>query len=110
MFTTWTYKRALCMTRVYIAAKTVFALMVSVWCVRVGHSSRAQCTKSVHPLVLSVFFCFAFLKEPFGLALVKTPILLFDLTLIDCTVQHTPPAVHYPSDKGEALSRHSGEI
>ena len=46
------------MTRVYIAAKTVFALIISVWCVRVGHSSRAQCTENVHPLVLSVFFTF----------------------------------------------------
>ena len=44
------------MTRVYIAAKTVFARMFSVWCVRVGHSSRAQCTENVHPLVLSVLF------------------------------------------------------
>ena len=44
------------MTGVYIATKRVFALMVSVWCVRVGRSSRAQCTKNVHPLVLSVFF------------------------------------------------------
>ena len=45
-------------TRVYIATKKAFALMVNVWCVRVGHFSRAQCTKNVHPLVLSVFLLF----------------------------------------------------
>ena len=44
------------MTCVYIATKMVFVLMVSVWCVRVGHSSRAQCAKNVNALVLSVFF------------------------------------------------------
>ena len=44
------------MALVCIAAKTAFALVVSVWCVRVGHSSRAQCAKNVNALVLSVFF------------------------------------------------------
>ena len=33
------------MARVHIATKKVFALMFSVWCVRVVPSSRAQCTK-----------------------------------------------------------------
>ena len=51
------------MTGVYIATKSVFALMVSVWCVRVGHSSRAQCTKNVHPLVFSVCFFEFFFKN-----------------------------------------------
>ena len=41
--TIWTYKRALCMRHMYIATKSVFALITSVWCVCVGHSSRAQC-------------------------------------------------------------------
>ena len=40
-----------------------FALVVSVRCVRVGYSSRAQCTKNVHPLVLSVFFIFVFFSK-----------------------------------------------
>ena len=44
------------MARVYIATKRVFALMFSVWCVRVVPFSRALCTKNGHPLVLSVFF------------------------------------------------------
>ena len=48
------------MTGVYIATKKVFALMVSVWCACVRHSSRAQRTKNVHPLVLSVFLTFLF--------------------------------------------------
>ena len=52
------------MTGVYIATKRVFALMVSVWCVHVGHSPHAQCTKNVHPLVLSVFFLDFFRKPP----------------------------------------------
>ena len=59
----WTYKRALCMAGVYIATKKVSALTVSVWCVRVWYSSRAQCTKNVHPLVLSVFFFYAFFSK-----------------------------------------------
>ena len=46
------------MAGVYIATKKASSLMVNVWCVRVGHSPRAQCTKNVHPLVLSVFFFF----------------------------------------------------
>ena len=58
--TIWTNKRAFCMAGVYIATKKEFALLISVWCVRVGHSSRAQCTKNVHPLVLSVFFIYVF--------------------------------------------------
>ena len=44
------------MARVYFATKKVFTPMFSVWCVRVVPSSRAQCAKNVHPLVLSVFF------------------------------------------------------
>ena len=36
--------------------QATFALMANVWCLRVAPSSRAQCTKNVHPLVLSVFF------------------------------------------------------
>ena len=35
---------------------------VAMQCVRVGHSSRAQCTKNMHPLVLSVFFYVCFVK------------------------------------------------
>ena len=42
MCTIWTYKRALCMIHMYIATKRVFTLISSVWCVCVGHSSRAQ--------------------------------------------------------------------
>ena len=34
--------------------------MLSVWRVRVVPSSRAQCTKNVHPLVLSVFSFYVF--------------------------------------------------
>ena len=51
------------MIGVYIATKKVFVLMFSVWCVRVGHSSRAQCAKNVHPLVPSVFFLRFFSKS-----------------------------------------------
>ena len=58
VYTIWTYKCLLCLTGVYIATKKVFALMFSVWCVRVEHSSSAQCTKNAYPLVLSIFLHF----------------------------------------------------
>ena len=48
--------------RVYIATKKVFALMFSVWCVRVVPSSRAQCTKKhASSRAQCVFFTFFFL-------------------------------------------------
>ena len=57
VFTIWTYKGALCMARVFFATKKVFALMFSVWCVRVVPSSRAQCTKkSASSRAQCVFF------------------------------------------------------
>ena len=60
-FTIWTCKGALCMARVYIATKKVFALMFSVWCVRVVPSSRAQCTKKrASSRAQCVFFSFFF--------------------------------------------------
>ena len=68
--TTWTYKRAFCMAGVYIATKKASSLMVSVWCVRVGSFSRAQYTRNVHPLVLSVFL-FSFF--PFSSSRMQDP-------------------------------------
>ena len=51
------------MIAVYMATKAVFALMASVWCVRVVPSSHAQSTNNVHPLVLTVFLLNFFLLE-----------------------------------------------
>ena len=60
---TWTNKRALCMAGVYIATKKVSALTVSVWCVRVWYSSRAQCTKNcILSCSVCSFFTFFFSK------------------------------------------------
>ena len=41
------------------------------------------------------------LKQSSGLALVKITDTTNDLTLIDSTVQHTPPAEHYHPTKGK---------
>ena len=63
------YKRVICVTRTHTGTKTMFSLTHGVWCVRVGHPSCAQCTKNVHPLVLSVpFFSFFENRRPHAVA------------------------------------------
>ena len=57
--TIWTYKRVLCMTYMYIGTKRVFALISSVWRVRVRHSSHGQCAFcGAKTCILSCSVCF----------------------------------------------------